>query len=100
MFTLAAAVLTCILFVLAGPAFAADGSALYEASCAGCHGKDGSADTPVAKAMKVPALGGASSAETIVKHVRESPRHSAVAGRLSDAELEAIAQAVIGLGSN
>ena len=100
MFTLAAAVLTCILLVGAGPAFAADGSALYEASCASCHGKDGSADTPVAKALKVPALTGASSAEAIVKHVRESSRHAAVAGKLSDAELEAIAQAVIGLGSN
>ena len=36
----------------ASMAFAADGAALYKASCAGCHGADGSKSSGGSKALK------------------------------------------------
>ncbi|MEO8604744.1 MAG: cytochrome c [bacterium] len=39
-------------------AAASDGATIYKAQCAKCHGDSGKADTPVGKAMKVPALAG------------------------------------------
>jgi mono/diheme cytochrome c family protein len=84
--------------VLAAPgAFAADGAALYKANCASCHGADGSGDTPVAKAMKVPSIKGSSlSADAMVTFVQESDKHKMPAGKLSAEELAAIAQVVKG----
>lgn len=38
------------------PMFAADGTALYKAKCAMCHGADGTGNTPVGKTMKVKSL--------------------------------------------
>ena len=55
-----AVVITIALFVLAValPAVAAvDGAALFAQKCAACHGKTGAADTPVAKAKNIKALG-------------------------------------------
>jgi mono/diheme cytochrome c family protein len=80
-------------------ALAADGTALYEANCAKCHGADGNADTPVAKAMKAPALttdkwAGVDATAAIVSAVKAGDKHKAVAGKLSDEDLEAIAQHV------
>ena len=81
----------------AGSALAADGAALYQASCASCHGADGKADGPVAKAMKVSPVAGISmSPEAVVKAVQASDRHKAVAGKLSAEELDAIARALPG----
>ncbi|HTO08806.1 MAG TPA: cytochrome c [Myxococcota bacterium] len=74
---------------------AVEGAALFTKNCAGCHGADGKADSAAAKAMKVPALAGTKlSADDIVKHVRTSPRHKTLSGKLSDEELAAIAAAV------
>ena len=79
----------------ASHALAADGAALYKANCAGCHGPDGKAETPAAKAMKVPALAGKGlKAEDVVKQVRSSEKHKAVASKLSDEELTAIGNAL------
>src|SRR5579872_5178255 len=56
-----ATVITLILFVfvLALPAMAQDGAALFQTKCVACHGKTGAADTPIAKAKGIKALGSA-----------------------------------------
>lgn len=56
-----ATVITLILFVfvLALPAMAQDGAALFQTKCAACHGKTGAADTPIAKAKGIKDLGSA-----------------------------------------
>ena len=78
----------------ASDALAADGAALYKAKCAGCHGADGKAETPAAKAMKVPALAGKTiSAEDLAKQVRTNEKHKALS-TLTDEELTAIAGAL------
>jgi len=78
-------------FMLAsGSALAADGSELFAKDCAGCHGADAKADTPAAKAMKTPALVGHDATGT-VEHVRQSPKHAALSKKLSDEDLQAIA---------
>jgi mono/diheme cytochrome c family protein len=84
---------------LAGLAAAADapldGAALYNANCATCHGTDGSADTPVGKAMKARVLKSPDFAEIdaakVTEVVRNNAKHKAVTGKVSDAELAAIA---------
>jgi mono/diheme cytochrome c family protein len=83
------------LLLCASQALAADGAALYKEKCSGCHGVDGKADTAAAKAMKVPALAGKGIApEDVVKHLRTSEKHKAMASKLSDEELSAIASAL------
>jgi mono/diheme cytochrome c family protein len=75
------------------PAALADGAALYKADCASCHGDDGKAQTPVGKAMKVPALaGGSHPVEQLTKMVRTNPKHKSVSGKVSDEDLQAIAE--------
>ncbi len=51
------AILTTALLAL--PAAASDGAALYKSKCAMCHGPDGSGDTAMGKKMGLRALGGA-----------------------------------------
>ena len=82
--------------VVAAPAaFAADGAALYQANCAGCHGADGKADTPTAKAMKVPALAGKNlEVDAVVQKIKTNPKHKSLAKKLSDDDLKAIAAAL------
>ena len=81
--------------VPATAAVAADGAALYTENCAKCHGEDGNAQTPVGKAMKVPPLkAGQLPPEKLVAFVRENAKHKSVAGKLSDEELTAIANAL------
>ena len=76
----------------ASVAFADDGAALYAKNCAKCHGADGKADTPTAKAMKVPALAGTSlTAAQVVEKLKASAKHKSAVSKLSDADLTAIA---------
>jgi cytochrome c6 len=46
-------ILATLILVIALPAMASDGAALYKASCTTCHGPNGAGDTPAGKAMKV-----------------------------------------------
>ena len=44
---------TLMLFLLTAAAFAQAGKDVYDKSCKGCHGADGSGNPAIAKAMKV-----------------------------------------------
>jgi mono/diheme cytochrome c family protein len=92
-----------ILFVaaalaLAGPAAAsaADGAAIYKDNCAKCHGATGNADTPAAKALKVPPLQGDANvkkmtAAEVAARIKGNAKHPPPVKSLSDADLEAAA---------
>lgn len=81
------------LFTLAPTIAAAEaGSEGYAKNCASCHGADGAADTPVAKAMKVQAFKGkALTPAAVIEHVRTDDKHKAQSKKLSDDQLAAIA---------
>ena len=82
------------LLLLANGAFAADGAALYKTKCAACHGADGKAETPAAKAMKVPALAGKGlTAASVTAQIRTNEKHKALS-QLTDEEIAAIAGAI------
>ena len=76
-------------------AFAADGAALYKASCARCHGENGTADTPVAGAMNIKPFNGVSAEQ--VDAALAKPNHAAV--KLTPEERAAVAKVVSGFGS-
>jgi mono/diheme cytochrome c family protein len=83
---------------ISAPSARADGGALFQANCAGCHGADGRAEGPMAKAMKVPALSGTKLDEAgIAKHVRDNKSHAAILGTLSDDDLKSVAAYAKGL---
>ncbi len=81
---------------IAAPAFAQSaGAATYKAKCAMCHGPDGTAATPVAKAMKIvsfkdPTMVKAPDAqfETAVKDGKGKMK--GFAGTLSDAQIKEV----------
>lgn len=80
---------TGFVFFASTPALAADGAALYGKNCASCHGPDGKAATPAAAAMKAPAVAGKDAA-AVSSAVKTNDKHKAMAGKLSDEELQAI----------
>ena len=84
--------------LLAGGATAeaADGAEVYKQKCAQCHGETGTADTPVAKAMKVPPLAGDAdvqkmSDEQVVAAIKGNEKHPPPVKSLSDADIAAAA---------
>lgn len=86
-------------------AAAADGAALYKQHCANCHGESGKADTPVAKAMKVPALAGDAavagmSEADLEKKIAENAKHQAFIKKLSADDVKAVSAYVKGMASN
>jgi hypothetical protein len=83
-----------LLFVAASAASADD--AVYGAQCAKCHGASGASDTPVGKAMKVPALAGnanvqKASAEDVAGMIKSAAKHPAALNGLRYAHLTAAA---------
>ena len=69
----------------------ADGASLYAERCASCHGADGQAQTPVGRALSIPAFEGKRySSESIAKLLAESKSHESLAITLPDAELAAL----------
>ena len=99
---LALLALACVLGLVATPlAASADGAALYQESCAKCHGDDGAAQTPVGKAMKVPSFADVEiTPEVVTAAVRENAKHKAIASKVSDADLAAIAAHIATLGGS
>ena len=75
--------------------FAADGSALYEATCARCHGENGTADTPVAGAMTIKPFQGVSAEQ--VDAALAKPVHAPV--KLTPEVRAAVAMVVSAFGS-
>lgn len=85
--------------LVAGAAGADEGdAAAFEANCASCHGADGTADTPVGRAMKVPSLAGSelaeAEAEAICEKVRGIAKHGAALKKVEEADLLAACRAV------
>jgi cytochrome c len=76
------------------PAVAADGTAVWTAQCAKCHGETGAADTPAGKTMKAPVLSGNAKiagmpTADVVAAIKASKKHAGL--KLADADLEAAA---------
>lgn len=77
------------------PAIAADGKAVWAAHCQACHGPDGSGDTVVGKALKVPDLAAehAASISMITTTIKAGEGHMPKLGnQLSAAEIAAVAR--------
>ena len=83
-----------LLALAASPIHAEEGKALYEASCAQCHGSDGRADTAIGRAMGVPSFSevdlGPDPNARIARVLRESPKHASVASKVNAQEIAAI----------
>ena len=84
-----------VLVMSSGAARAADGAALYKSRCASCHGDTGDADSPMAKAMKVPALAGNATVSgmadaDLIAKIKGIKQHAG-AKSLTDADFSAVA---------
>jgi mono/diheme cytochrome c family protein len=79
---------------IAAPAFAQSaGADTYKAKCAMCHGPDGTAATPMAKAMKIvsfkdPAMVKAPDAQFIASVKDGKGKMKGYAGTLTDAQIK------------
>ena len=88
---------TLLAVTLAAPSFAQSGADTYKTKCATCHGPDGLAATPAAKAMKVPSFKApeivkASDADLIAATKSGKGKMPAYNGKLTDPQIkEAIA---------
>lgn len=93
-FAACVALLALVSFSLALPAAADEAADLYKTDCAKCHGADGKADTPVARALKVPPLVGSkwltASPDEFLAHVRTNPKHKMPMKKLNDDQLRAL----------
>jgi len=78
---------------LTAPVIAQSGTDTYKTKCATCHGSDGLASTPMAKAMKVPSfkapeLAKASDADLIAATKNGKGKMPAYNGKLTDAQIK------------
>jgi len=93
---LRAAALMLLALMIAGPAFAqAAGADTYKAKCASCHGADGLAATPMAKAMKVlsfkaPEMVKATDAQFTASTENGKGKMPAYKGKLTDAQIKEV----------
>jgi mono/diheme cytochrome c family protein len=101
-FTFATVVGALGLMIVPSLARATEGAVVYKTQCAKCHGEEGHGDTPIAKAMKVPALAGdakvaALAPGDIAKAVKENKKHASFIAKVPDADLDAVATFVKGM---
>lgn len=88
---------------LAAPALAqSGGEATYKSKCAMCHGADGLAASPMAKAMKVPSVKSEdftklSESEMVAATENGKGKMPAYKGKLSDAEIKEVVAYMRGL---
>src|SRR5262245_55542421 len=73
-----------------------DGAAIFKTNCAKCHGATGNADTPAAKALKVPSLHGDANvqkmtAADIAARIKGNAKHPPAIKGLSQADMDAVA---------
>lgn len=78
---------------LAAPAVAQSGEATFKSKCAMCHGADGLATSPMAKAMSVPSVKSEmfmklSESEMVTATTNGKGKMPAYKGKLSDAEIK------------
>lgn len=90
--------------LLAPAAFGADGAATFKQSCAPCHGKDGSGNTPAGKALKAKDLRREEAQKMtdaeLARQVRNGKGNMpAFKGKLSDDEIAAVIAHVRSLAS-
>jgi cytochrome c6 len=81
-------------FGLAAPARAEDGKALFAQKCASCHGPDGKGKTKMGEKLGAKDLSGIKSSEAEIVAVISNgkpPKMLAYKGKLSDAEIKALA---------
>jgi len=96
---LSAAVLFAFALSVAGAARADEAAATFGAKCSICHGKDGKGDTPMGKKMGVKDLTQTKlSAAELEKAIGDGkpPKMQSFRGKLSDAEIKAVAAFVKG----
>lgn len=92
----------CVLVVVlatSGPAAYADEPSAYATRCAGCHGADGRADTPVGRALGIASFEGRTfTLEGVTRLLRESQSHASVDRTSIDEVLPAIVETLNTLG--
>jgi cbb3-type cytochrome c oxidase subunit III len=82
---------------LATPVFADEGAEVFKSKCASCHGEDGKGKTKMGEKLGVKDLAGTKA--DVVKTVTEGkpPKMQAYGGKLTDAQIKAVADHVKGL---
>lgn len=89
-------VVAVVVLLVAPAAWAVDGATVYKESCAKCHGETGKADTPAAKALKVPPLQDDAKVakmteQEVAERIKTNEKHPPTVKKLGDAEVEAAA---------
>lgn len=90
-----ASVIFIIVIVVATPAFAADGAAIFKTKCAPCHSADGSGDSTMGKKLGVrsltaPEVQKQTDAELTATISKGKNKMPAYAGKIADASIAAV----------